>query len=224
MGQKASPIVLRLGIIRDADSIWFSEKKGYPSFLLEDLEIRKYIKRELKRSMVSSVIVKRKSEVVEVDVYSARPGVIIGKGGSDVSFLRSELVALTGKKIQINIKEEKKPDLSARLLAESVASQLERRIPFRRAMRQIIQRALKVGAQGIKVSCSGRIGGAEIARTEWYREGKVPLHTFRSDIDYAFAEALTTFGKIGVKVWVYKGEIYKAIKPELAEVLLPEQA
>ena len=213
MGQKANPILMRLGIIRESDSIWFGTRQ-YSEYLLEDLEIRKYLKNELKRAAVSNLKIKRRADQLVIDVFSARPGVVIGKGGSDVVFIKEELSKLTGKKVQINIIEERDPDLSSRLLAESTTSQLERRIPFRRAMKQIVQRAMRAGAKGVKVSCSGRLGGAEIARTEWYREGKVPLHTLRSNIDYAFTEALTTYGKIGVKVWVYKGDIFAAKAPK----------
>ncbi|MEK7298376.1 MAG: 30S ribosomal protein S3 [Candidatus Margulisiibacteriota bacterium] len=206
MGQKANPNGLRVGIIRDWDSTWFSVK-DYGSLLVEDLEIRKYLRDALKRAGVSKVLIRRKADQVDVDIYAARPGIVIGRGGSDISILREDLGKKLNKRIQLNIIEEKHPELSARLVGENIVAQLEKRIPFRRAMKSSIQRVMKAGASGIKVCCSGRLGGLEIARTERYHEGKVPLHTFRADIDYAFSEALTTYGKIGVKVWIYKGDI-----------------
>lgn len=206
MGQKANPIALRLGIVKTEDSVWF-DKKNYSQNLIEDLLIRNKIKTDLKRAGIAKVKIARRRGEVEISVFAARPGTIIGKGGSDISFIREELMKLTDKKVNISIIEEKDIDRNAKLLAEGIAYQLERRVPFRRAMKMTVQKALKCGALGIKILCAGRLGGVEIARSEWYLEGKVPLHTLRADIDYAFTEALTTYGKIGVKVWVYNGDI-----------------
>lgn len=205
MGQKANPIVLRLGINRDCDSTWFSTAI-YAELLLEDVKIRKYLNKELMRAGISKINIRRRAEAVEVDVYAARPGTISGKGG-DTTYLKEELEKDSKKKFVINIVEEKSPESNPKLLGEFVAGQLEKRIPFRRAMKMAVQRALRAGAQGVMIYCAGRLGGAEIARTEWYREGKIPRHTFRADVDYAFTEAFTTYGKIGVKVLVYNGEV-----------------
>lgn len=206
MGQKANPKGLRLGIIKDWDSQWFATA-DYKKFLLEDHEIRKYLNQELSRAGVSKIVVRRKSELVIVDVEVGKPGIIFGKNGMDITIHKQYLQNLTGKQVNINIIEEKNPDTNAALLALWVTGQIERRVPFRRAMKMAVQRALKAGAKGVRICSAGRLGGVEIARTEWYREGKVPLHTLRADIDYNFTEALTTYGKIGVKVWVYKGDI-----------------
>jgi small subunit ribosomal protein S3 len=206
MGNKANPKGLRLGIVRDWDSVWFAEA-NYPALILEDISIRNFLKEELLRAGVSEIKIKRKTDVTEAVVVVARPGIILGKTGIDLAAVRKQLGKILNKKINITIVEEKHPDLSSRLLGTWITGQLERRIPFRRAMKMAIQRALKSGAEGIKIACAGRLGGAEIARTEWYSEGKVPLHTFRADIDYTFTEALTTYGKIGVKVWIYKGDV-----------------
>jgi len=211
MGQKANPKVLRLGITCEADSNWFS-LHGYSELLFEDLMIRDFVKSELKRGGISGVKIRRKSGVVEVDVFAARPGVIIGKSGGDVTILKEELVRRTNKTVVLNIIEEKSPDCSPRLLGEFVAGQLEKRVPFRRAMKMAVQRSMRAGALGILISCSGRLGGAEIARTEWYREGKIPRHTFRANVTYAFTEALTTYGKIGVKVFIYDGDVLKSVR------------
>ncbi len=208
MGQKVHPKGFRLGIVTDWDSIWYA-RYNYPKLILEDMKIRDYLYRQAKRAGVSNVIIKRRAEQVEVDLYAARPGILIGKGGEEIQLLRQELRILIQKRVNINVKEEKNAENNAKFLAEMIALQLEKRIAFRRAMRQIIMRARKAGAQGVKVECSGRLNGAEIARREWYREGRVPLQTLRANIDYAFTEALTTYGKIGVKVWVYKGDILK---------------
>lgn len=206
MGNKANPKGLRLGIVKDWDCHWYAES-DYPKFIIEDLTIRDFLKKELMRAGVAQVVINRKSGNTEAVVYVARPGVIFGKTGLDLAAIKAALVNKLKKKVTIKVIEEKSPDLNAKLLGTWIAGQLERRIPFRRAMKMAMQRALKSGAEGIKVSCGGRLGGAEIARTEWYKEGKIPLHTFRADIDYAFTEALTTYGKIGIKVWIYKGEI-----------------
>jgi small subunit ribosomal protein S3 len=211
LGQKINPIGLRVGIIRDWDSIWFnSKKKSYTQMLLEDLEIRKFVKIRLKHAGIARVILKRKGETIEVDIFASRPGIVIGKKGSEVDKLKEELQRFTKKEIRININEEKHPETNAQLIAEGVANQLEKRVAFRRAMKKAIQAALDGGAQGIKIMCSGRLAGAEIARTEWYREGRVPLHTLRADIDFGIATSNTTFGTIGVKCWVFKREIFGA--------------
>ena len=207
MGQKTNPNGLRLGIVRDWDSNWFATA-NYPEFLLEDFYIKNYIKTELNRAGVATVKVKRKADLVELIVHVARPGMIYGKSSIDLAVIKDHLQKYTSKIVNIHISEERSPDLSGRLLALWITGQLERRVPFRRAMKMAVQRALKSGAQGIKIKCAGRLGGVEIARSESYHEGKVPLHTLRANIDYAFTEALTTYGKIGVKVWIYKGEVY----------------
>jgi len=215
MGQKANPNGLRLGIVRDWESTWFGDR-DYGDLVLEDFNLRKVLRQELNRAGVSRIQIKRKANVTEVDVTVARPGMVLGKGGVEVNALQADLTKRFEKAIKVNVIEEKNPDLSSRLLGEWVCSQLEKRIAFRRAMKMAVQRALKSGAKGVKICCAGRLGGAEIARTEWYREGKVPLHTFRADIDYAFSEALTTYGKIGVKVWIYRGEVFtKKVKLNL---------
>lgn len=207
MGQKANPNCLRLGIIRDWESTWFSQKE-YGVLLFEDFNLRKILKTELGKAGVSKIQINRKANSTEANVSVARPGLILGKSNAvDMGLLHEELLKQFGKKIKINVLEEKAADLSSRLLGEWITSQLEKRVPFRRVMKMAVQKSLKSGAKGVKVCCSGRLGGAEIARVEWYREGKIPLHTFRADIDYAFSEALTTYGKIGVKVWVYKGDV-----------------
>jgi len=207
MGQKVNPIGLRLGINRNWDSRWFPKFANMPANVAEDDKIRKYIKKELYYAGVAQTIVERTAKKVRVTIVAARPGIIIGKKGADVEKLKNNLSKLVGKDIAVNIKEERKPQLSGQLAAENVAQQLERRVAFRRAMKRVMQNALKSGAKGIKVSCSGRLGGAEMARTEWYLEGRVPLHTLRARIDYGFAEAHTTYGCIGIKVWIFKGEV-----------------
>lgn len=206
MGQKTHPLGMRLGIIKDWDARWYAEK-DYAALLQEDLKIRTKIKEKFYNSGIARIEIERAANMVKISIHTAKPGMVIGKGGTMVDEFRKELEKETGRQISINILEVKKPDLDAQLVAESIASQLERRISFRRAMRQAKQKAMKAGAQGIKVAVSGRLGGAEIARTEWTPEGSVPLQTLRADIDYGFAEAYTTYGKIGVKVWIYKGEV-----------------
>ena len=207
MGQKVHPKGLRLGIIKGWDAKWFSEK-NYADFIHEDLAIRKFIKKNLFSAGISRVEIERTANRVRVTIHTSRPGMVIGKGGANIEKLRKDLEKLAdNKQIQVNIAEIKNAELDAQLVAENVAAQLEKRISFRRAMKQAVTKTLRLGAEGIKISCSGRLGGAEMARTEWYREGRVPLHTLRADIDYALAEADTTNGKIGVKVWIYKGEI-----------------
>ncbi|MDL0114584.1 30S ribosomal protein S3 [Campylobacter felis] len=207
MGQKVNPIGLRLGINRNWESRWFPTKANLVENIGEDYKIRAFLKRKLYYAGISQILIERTAKKLRVTVVAARPGIIIGKKGSDVDLLKKELQDLIGKDVNINIKEERKAGSSAQLAAESVATQLEKRIAFRRAMKKVIQGAQKSGAKGIKVSVSGRLGGAEMARTEWYLEGRVPLHTLRAKIDYGFAEARTTYGNIGVKVWIFKGEV-----------------
>jgi len=207
MGQKVNPIGLRLGINRNWDSRWFPSKSTMPTNIAEDDKIRKFVKKELYYAGVAQTIIERTTKKVRVTIVAARPGIIIGKKGADVEKLKNNLKSLVGKDIAVNIKEERKPFISGQLAAENIAQQLERRVAFRRAMKRVMQNAIKGGAKGIKVSVSGRLGGAEMARTEWYLEGRVPLHTLRARIDYGFAEGHTTYGCIGIKVWIFKGEI-----------------
>ena len=206
MGQKVHPIGMRVGIIRDWDAKWYAEKE-YAEFLHEDLRIRKFISTKLADAAVSTIEIERATGRVNISIHTAKPGMVIGKGGSEVENLRKELNKLTGKRIHINIVEIKKPDLEAKLVGEGIARQLENRVAFRRAQKQAIQRSMRSGAKGIKTQVSGRLNGADIARSEGYSEGTVPLHTLRADIDYAWEEADTTYGKLGVKVWIYRGEI-----------------
>lgn len=206
MGQKVNPIGLRVGINRTWDSRWFSDRQ-YADKLVQDLKLREFVKDSLKAAGISKVVIERAAQNTTVTVYTARPGVIIGKKGADIEKLRRQLSSRAGSDVALNIIEIRKPELDAQLVAEGVALQLERRVSFRRAMKRAVQSTLRLGAEGIRIAVSGRLGGADIARTEWYREGRVPLHTLRADLDYGFAEGLTTYGIIGVKVWIYKGEI-----------------
>ena len=214
MGQKVNPHGLRVGIIKDWRSKWYSGKRDFSSLLIEDKKVRKYVKDKFYTSGVSKVEIERAANRVKVTIYTAKPGMVIGKGGAGVDDLKKELEVMTGKNVFINIIEIKVPELDAQLVAENIASQLEKRVSFRRAMKQSIQRTMRAGAKGIKTMVSGRLGGAEIARSERYSEGTIPLQTLRADIDYGFAEADTTYGKIGVKVWIYKGEILGKTKSE----------
>lgn len=208
MGQKVSPHGLRIGIIKDWDAKWFANKKDFPSLLLEDFKIRKFIKEKLFQSGISRVEIERAANNrIKININTAKPGMVIGKGGQGVEELRRDLEKMTKKNVIVNIVEVKVPEIDAQLVAENIAFSLERRVSFRRAMKQAMQRAMRAGAKGIKVSTSGRLGGAEMARTEGYSQGNVPLHTLRADIDYGFHEADTTYGKLGIKVWIYKGEI-----------------
>jgi small subunit ribosomal protein S3 len=206
MGQKINPIGLRVGINRTWDSRWYAGR-DYADKLVEDLKLREYIREHLKAAGISKVIIERAAKVTKVTVHTARPGVIIGKKGADIDKLKQNLSKRAGGEVGLNIVEVRKPEVDAQLVAEGVAQQLERRVSFRRAMKRAVQSALRFGAQGIRINVSGRLGGTDIARTEWYREGRVPLHTLRADVDYGTAEALTTFGIIGVKIWIYKGDI-----------------
>jgi small subunit ribosomal protein S3 len=207
MGQKVNPISMRLQINRTWDSRWYAESKEFGNLLLEDIKMRAFIKSECKQAGVSRVIIERPHRKCRVTVHTARPGVIIGKKGADIEKLRKQLAAMTDSDLHLNIVEVRKPELDAQLVAESIGQQLERRISFRRAMKRSVQNTMRMGALGIRVNVAGRLGGAEIARTEWYREGRVPLHTLRADIDYAATEAMTPYGIIGIKVWIFKGEI-----------------
>ena len=207
MGQKINPIGLRLQVNRTWDSRWFANSNEYGDLLLEDVKIRDFIKKECVQAGISRVIIERPHKKCRVTIHSARPGVIIGKKGADIEVLRRKVANLTDSELHLNIVEVRKPELDAQLVAESVAQQLERRVSFRRAMKRAVQNAMRMGALGIRINVAGRLGGAEIARTEWYREGRVPLHTLRADIDYATSEGLTAYGIIGIKVWIFKGEI-----------------
>lgn len=213
MGQKTHPIGIRLGIIKTWDSRWFA-KKGYRDLLLEDLTIRKTLKEKLFHAGVPKIEIERAGQNMRVIIYTARPGIIIGKKGAEVEKLRKDLKDMTKKEVSIDIKEIRKPEVDAQLVAENVALQLEKRVAFRRAMKKSIASAMRFGVLGVKISCSGRLAGAEIARSEWYREGRVPLHTFRADINYGFARARTTYGVIGVKVWMYRGDILPESRPK----------
>ena len=216
MGQKVNPHGLRVGVIKDWDSRWYAEG-DFSDLLVEDYNIRKFLKKKLYNASVSKIEVERASGRVRVIVYAAKPGVIIGKGGAEIEKTRAQLTKLTGKKVSLDIKEIKRPDKDAQLVAENIAQQLENRVSFRRAMKSAMGRTMKNGALGIKTACSGRLGGADIARTESYSEGTIPLQTLRADIDYGFAEANTTYGKVGVKVWIYKGEVLPAKNTNKAE-------
>jgi small subunit ribosomal protein S3 len=217
MGQKTNPVGFRLGINRTWDSRWFATKE-FSKWLDEDIKVRNYIKKRLFKAGVARVEIERSGGKASVNIYTARPGMVIGRKGSEVDLLRAELKARTGRDVQINIKDVKKPELNAQLVAEHIAMQLQQRVAFRRAMKKTIQSAMRMGAQGIKVQCSGRLGGSEIARREGYHEGRVPLHTLRADIDFARSTAHTTFGCVGVKVWIYKGEVFpEEFKKNLAK-------
>ncbi|MBL6699705.1 MAG: 30S ribosomal protein S3 [Luminiphilus sp.] len=207
MGQKVHPIGIRLGVVKDHNSVWYADSKSYAQNLINDIEVREYILKKLDAASVSRVKIERPAQTARITIFTARPGIVIGKKGEDVDGLRKELSEKMGVPVHINIEEIRKPDVDARLVAQNVSQQLERRVMFRRAMKRVVQNAMRQGAQGIKVQVGGRLGGAEIARTEWYREGRVPLHTLRADIDYATYEAHTTYGVIGVKVWIFKGEV-----------------
>ena len=216
MGQKVNPHGLRVGVIKDWDSIWYADAE-FSDYLVEDYNIRKYLKKKLYAAGVSKIEIERTSDRVKVIIYTAKPGVVIGKGGAEIEVTKAELAKLTGKKVLVDIKEIKRPDKDAQLVAENIAQQLENRVSFRRAMKSCMGRTMKAGAQGIKASCSGRLGGADMARTEFYSEGTIPLQTLRADIDYGFAEADTTYGKVGVKVWIYKGEVLPTKNQEGSE-------
>ena len=206
MGQKVNPIGLRLGIVKTWDSRWYAGKK-YADYILEDHNIRKFIKKKLYHAGISKIEIERSAKRVRLRIFTARPGIVIGKKGSEIELLKKDLEKLVSQEVLIDIQEVRKPEIDAQLVAENVALQIERRVAFRRAMKRGVSSAMRFGAQGVKIICSGRLGGAEMARTEWYREGRVPLHTLRADIDYGFTEANTTYGIIGVKVWIFHGEV-----------------
>ena len=208
MGQKVHPTGIRLGIVKDWTSKWYADTKHYANLLINDLEVREFLKKRLSQASVSRIQIDRPANNAHITVHTARPGLVIGKKGEDIDALRAEVSHMMGIPVHMSIEEIRKPELDAQLVAESIAQQLERRVMFRRAMKRAVQNAMRLGAEGIKVNIGGRLNGAEIARSEWYREGRVPLHTLRADIDYGFAEAGTTYGIIGVKVWVFKGEVY----------------
>ena len=220
MGQKMHPHGLRVGVIKDWDSKWYADSKNFSDYLIEDHKIREYVKKKLFVSGISKIEIERTAKFVKVNVYTAKPGIVIGKGGNFAEILKNELIKMINKEVNLNIVEVKNIDTDAQLVAENICNQLERRISFRRAMKQCMQKAMKAGALGIKTAVSGRLGGADMARTEFYKEGTIPLQTLRADIDYGFYEANTTYGKIGVKVWIYKGEILptKKTKTEGGEV------
>ena len=208
MGQKIHPIGFRLGVQKNWSSRWYANSKNFPEMLNSDIAVRSFLKKKLANAAVSKVVIERPAKNAKITIYSARPGIVIGKKGEDIESLRSSLQALMGVPVHLNIEEVRKPEIDATLIAESIAQQLEKRVMFRRAMKRAMQNAMRLGAQGIKIMSSGRLNGIEIARTEWYREGRVPLHTLRADIDYGVAEASTTYGIIGIKVWVFKGEVF----------------
>jgi len=213
MGQKVHPTGIRLGITKQHSSVWYADGSNYADRLISDLEVRDYVEDKLKNASVSKVVIERPAQTARITIHTARPGIVIGKKGEDVDTLRKTLTQKMGVPVHINIEEIRKPDLDAKLVAQNVAGQLERRVMFRRAMKRVVQNAMRGGAEGIKVQVGGRLGGAEIARSEWYREGRVPLHTLRADIDYATHEALTTYGIIGIKVWIFKGEVLDVAAP-----------
>ena len=217
MGQKIHPTGIRLGIVKDHTSVWYADKSEYARKLQNDLQVRNYLEGQLKNASVSRIEIERPAQNAKITIFTARPGIVIGKKGEDVEKLRNAVSDMMGVPVHINIEEIRKPELDGMLVAQSVASQLERRVMFRRAMKRAVQNAMRLGAKGIKIQVSGRLGGAEIARSEWYREGRVPLHTLRADIDYATYEAHTTYGVIGVKVWIFKGEVLGGIEQVRAE-------
>ncbi|MEM6513650.1 MAG: 30S ribosomal protein S3 [Pseudomonadota bacterium] len=220
MGQKVHPNGIRLGIVKDWDSKWYADSKTYPDYIKSDFDLRTFIKKKLKDASVSRIAIERPAKKVNITIHTARPGIVIGKKGEDIEKLRSEVSSMIGMHIndvRININEIRKPELDAQLVAEGIAQQLERRVMFRRAMKRSVTNTMRVGAEGIKVKVGGRLNGAEIARSEWYREGRVPLHTLRADIDYGTAEANTTYGVIGVKVWIFKGEVFERPEPVAPE-------
>lgn len=216
MGQKVHPTGIRLGIVKDHNSIWYADSKTFSDKLVNDIQVRRYVEDKLSNASVSRVVIERPAQTARITIHTARPGVVIGKKGEDVDKLRAELTKMMGVPVHINIEEIRKPDLDAKLVAQSIAQQLERRVMFRRAMKRAVQNTMRQGAEGIKIQLGGRLGGAEIARTEWYREGRVPLHTLRADIDYATYEAHTQYGVIGIKVWIFKGEVIGGQKAEEA--------
>jgi small subunit ribosomal protein S3 len=224
MGQKVHPTGIRLGIVKKHSSTWYASPKNFGDYLLKDIKVREFLSEKLKAASVSRIEIERPAENARITIKTARPGIVIGKKGEDVEKLRKDVAQIMGVPVHINIEEIRKPEMDAKLVAESIASQLERRVMFRRAMKRAVQNAMRLGAKGIKVQVSGRLGGAEIARTEWYREGRVPLHTLRADIDYSTARAETTYGTIGVKVWIFKGEVLGGVEPVEEPKVAPKRA
>ena len=217
MGHKVHPTGIRLGIVKDHNSVWYAESKDYSEKLVNDIQVREFLEKKLARASVSNITIERPAQNARITIHTARPGIVIGKKGEDVEALRNEVSKMMGIPVHINIEEIRKPDLDAALVAQNVASQLERRVMFRRAMKRAVQNAMRAGAKGVKIQVGGRLGGAEIARTEWYREGRVPLHTLRADIDFANIEAQTTYGILGIKVWIFKGEVLGGIEEVRAQ-------
>lgn len=217
MGQKVHPTGIRLGIVKEWTSKWYADSKDYANLLFTDMQVRDFLKKKLSQASVSRIQINRPANNANITIHTARPGLVIGKKGEDIDALRAQVSEMMGIPVHISIEEIRKPELDAQLVAESIAQQLERRVMFRRAMKRAVQNSMRLGAEGIKVNISGRLNGAEIARNEWYREGRVPLHTLRADIDYGFAEALTTYGILGVKVWIFKGEVFAGEMPAAAE-------
>ncbi len=217
MGQKVQPNGLRLGIIKDFDAKWYAERGTYSKYLIQDLKIREFLNKKLKNAAVSNITIERPAQNINVKIHTARPGIVIGKKGEDIDRMRQQITAMTGYPTTVAVEEIRKPEIDSQLVADGICQQLEKRVMFRRAMKRAVQSAMRAGAQGVKVMISGRLNGAEIARSEWYREGRVPLHTLRADIDYATSEALTTYGIIGVKVWIFKGEVFESINSVAAE-------
>lgn len=211
MGQKVQPNGLRLGIVKDFNAKWYAEKNEYSKFLIQDLQVREFLMKKLKNAAVSDITIERPAQNINVIIHTARPGIVIGKKGEDIDRMRKAITTMTGLPTQLSVEEIRKPETDSQLVADGICQQLEKRVMFRRAMKRAVQSAMRAGAQGVKVMISGRLNGAEIARSEWYREGRVPLHTLRADIDYATSEALTTYGIIGVKVWIFKGEVFQPI-------------
>jgi small subunit ribosomal protein S3 len=217
MGQKINPIGFRMGITRDWTAKWYAGTKNYTQNLLSDIALRDYLKQKLKNAAISTIVIERPAQSINITVHTARPGIVIGKKGEDIEKLRQELTKLAGRPVQLAVEEVRQPELDAQLVAENIAQQLEKRIMFRRAMKRAVTNAMRLRALGIKIMVAGRLNGSEIARTEWYREGRVPLHTLRADIDYGFSEAHTTYGKIGVKIWIFKGEIFDKDAPKVED-------
>jgi small subunit ribosomal protein S3 len=225
MGQKINPIGFRLAVQKNWSSRWYANTKNYPALLQNDIKVREFLTKKLSNAAVSRVVIERPAKNAKITIYSARPGVVIGKKGEDIEALRSSLQGLMGVPVHLNIEEVRKPEIDASLIAQSIAQQLEKRVMFRRAMKRAMQNAMRLGAKGIKIMSAGRLNGIEIARTEWYREGRVPLHTLRADVDYGVAEALTTYGIIGIKVWVFKGEVFADnAQPDKGAIEAPEAA
>ncbi len=217
MGQKINPNGFRLGVIRDWTAKWYAGSKHYADNLASDIKLREHLKKKLAHAALSKIVIERPAQNISITLHTARPGIVIGKKGEDIEVMRKELTRLAGHPVQVAIEEVRKPEIDAQLVSENIAQQLEKRIMFRRAMKRAVQNAMRLGALGVKVMVAGRLNGGEIARTEWYREGRVPLHTLRADIDYGTAEAMTTYGKIGVKVWIFKGEVFNKGESALAE-------